>query len=205
MSKIARFAVLVAALLSLFAVLSSTASAVTWHNTGNTAYTATITSGTLSVTSANFVCNGGVMTATVASAPFVGNVWTAETGTATFTACSGGVNLTIDCSFTATAISWTNLSPAVTHASVDTTCGAYVGGALVCRIEGRIPSAATNPIGGTPGTVTSQTGPGLTVTNGAGSCPLGNNDPADLSVMKATITNGTGGSGSGGPIITRTA
>lgn len=206
MSRIARFAVLVAASLSLVAALASTASAVTWTNTGNTTYTASIGAGTLSSTGSTFVCNSGTMTATVATGPFVGLTWAAETGTATFNGCAGGVNLGIDCAFTATAYGWTSLTPAVTHAIADTTCGVYSFGAKVCVIQGTLNSAATNPNGGTVGTVTSQTGGGLRTTNAdSGTCPLGNGDVAHLSVMKATITNGTGGSGSGGPIITRTA
>jgi hypothetical protein len=206
MSRIARFAVLVAASLSVLAALSSTASAVTWHNTGNTAYTASIGSGTLSATGASFVCNSGTMTATVAATPYVGFIWAGETGTATFTSGVCGSNITVDCAFTVTAYAWTNLSPAVTHANVDTSCGAYQFGTKVCVIQGAIASIATNPVGSTAGTVTSQTGGGLIVTNaGATTCPLGNGDPAHLSVMKATIINGTGGSGHLGPIITRTA
>lgn len=206
MSKIARRAVLVAASLSLLAALSSTASAVTWHNTGNTAYTASVGSGTLSATGASFVCSSGTMTATVASTPFVGVIWAGETGTATFSSGPCGSGISIDCAFTVTAYAWTNVVPAVTHAIVDTTCGAYSGGTKVCQIAGTINSIATNPTAPTAGTVTSETGSGLTVTNAGGNtCPLGNGDHAHLSVMRATITNGTGGSGNLGPIVTRTA
>ncbi|WP_445147627.1 hypothetical protein [Baekduia sp. Peel2402] len=205
MSKIARRAVLVAAALSLLAALSSTASAVTWHNTGNTAYTASIGPGTLSASGTSYVCSSGTMTATVTSTPFVGAIWAGETGTATFTGGPCG-SVNIDCSFKVTAYAWTNIVPAVTHAIVDTTCGAYTGGTKVCQIVGTINSIATNPTGATAGTVTSQTGPGLFVTDATpGSCPLGNGVAADLTVMKATITNGSGGGGNLGPIITRTA
>lgn len=205
MSKFARLAVLVAASLSVLGATSSAASAVTWHNTGNTAYTATVNAGTLSATGVSFVCSSGVMTGVVTATPFVGNIWAGETGTARFVGGPCG-SVNIDCSFTVTAYAWTNVTPAITHAIVDTRCGAYTGGVEVCRIVGTINSTATNPNGGTPGTVTSSTGPGLIVTNATtGNCPLGNGEPADLTVLKATITNGTGGSGSGGPIITRTA
>lgn len=207
MSKIARLAVLITALLSSLAVMASTASAVTWHNSGNTSYTATIGSGTLSASGGSFICSNGVMTATVASGPFVGLVWAAETGTATFTGGACGSNLTIDCAFTVTASAWTDLTTDVTHAVVDTTCGAYASGTKVCHIGGTINSSSTNPTApSAAGTVTSQTGGGLVATNAAtGTCPLGNGVPAHLSVMKATVTNGTGGSGNLGPIITRTA
>ena len=51
MSRISRLAVLVTALASLFAVLSSTAGAATFTNSGSTAFTATGGAGTLGITS----------------------------------------------------------------------------------------------------------------------------------------------------------
>ncbi len=203
MRKIARLVVLVTASL---AAMSATASAVTWLNTGNTAYTASIGPGTLSATGVSFVCSSGTMTATVASGPFVGIVWAAETGTATFASSVCGSNVGVDCAFTVTANNWTALAPAVTHAVVDTTCSVYSFGTKVCHIAGTINSIATNPTNPTAGTVTSQTGGNLITTNApTGTCPLGNGDRTHLSVMRATITNGTGGSGNLGPNLIRTA
>src|ERR1700712_4869417 len=59
MSKIMRIAVLAMSLVSLFAVMSSAAGAVTWTNTGQTPFTATAGSGTLSSTGVILDCGGG--------------------------------------------------------------------------------------------------------------------------------------------------
>src|SRR5689334_10859893 len=72
MSRIMRVAVLVTALMSFFAVLSSTAGAVTWHNTGSTAYTATSGPMTLSVGANIFACTGSSDTGTAHSGSTVG-------------------------------------------------------------------------------------------------------------------------------------
>src|ERR1044071_3993997 len=62
MSKFARLVVLVTALSSLFAMLSSTAGAVTWHNTGGTSFHATGGPMTYSRASVSLTCSGSTAT-----------------------------------------------------------------------------------------------------------------------------------------------
>lgn len=204
MSRIARLAVLVVALTSLFAVMSSTAGAVTWHNSGDSTFTATAGAGTLSSTSAGLACPaGGTATGTVAATPAVVPVgaWSAVTGTVTWTGCTLGVSgYAVDCAYTLTASTWTAGTPATTGGSADVTCGVYLAGAKFCHISGSVTGTYSNPVGATKGSLAIATGGSLTVVNGpAGSCPLGNGDTGHLSASTFTVTSGTGG-----PVITRT-
>src|SRR4051812_45341566 len=87
MSKIARFAVLVAALMSLFAVMSSAAGAVTWENAGNTSFTATAGAHTLAGTGIVLACAGATATGTAPDTPFMptgSNRWSVATMTVTY-------------------------------------------------------------------------------------------------------------------------
>lgn len=206
MSRIARFAVLVAALMSLFAVMSSSAGAVTWHNTGDTAFTATSGAGTLSVTSASLACTGSDASGTTAATPFVGATWAAATGTATFTNCAiAGIPTSVDCGYTLTASSQ---SGGVSSGNVDANCGVYQFGAQICVIHGQTPGSYTNPSGTTAGKLTLNHSATLKTTNGSGgTCPLGANEPSTLTTFTYTITNATGGASTPhlGPIVTRTA
>src|SRR3982751_1380735 len=113
MSRIARFAVLVAALMSLLGVMSSTVGAVTWSNDGDTAFTANGGAGTLTSTSQPWVCSGsdvrGVTTHGVGvNAP----IFHATIG---FTGCSlSGQTTGFECGVTLTAASQTTVAPRVT-------------------------------------------------------------------------------------------
>ena len=200
MSKIMRVVVMVTALMSLFGVMSATAGAVTWHNTGNTAFTATGGAGTLSSTGVSLVCTSSDATGT-APASVVGATYT-STGTATFTGCRlAGLAAAVSCNYSLTG---TAFSAGVTSGTVDATCSVSQAGVAVCHIAGTTPGSYTNP--GTAGRLTLSASSSLRTFNPAsGTCPLGNGDTASLTQQVFTVTGGTGGAGTVGPVINRTA
>lgn len=204
MTKTMRLAVLVAGLMSLLAVTASTAGAVTWHNSGDTAFTGTSGAVTLSATGASLACpSGGTTTGTIGTGPFTGFVWTnAVSGTTSATGCTLGVsNYSFGCAYT---VSPTSQVLPVTTASATLTCSWYFASSEICHIAGTISASYANPSGSTKGRLTFLTGGNLILTNGsAGTCPLGNGDRADLTTITYAITAGTGGAGNG-PDITRT-
>lgn len=205
MSRVAQIAVLVAALLSLFAMLSSSAGAVTWHNSGATTLHATMGQSTLSSTSAGLVCpSGGTFTGTVAATPAVvlAGDWAAITGTASWSNCTLGVpGYAVDCGYTFTASTWAAGPPANTGGLVDVTCGVYLSGTKFCHIEGAVGAIYTNANGTTPGFFMFLTGGALLITKaGPSSCPLGDNDLGHFSAPQLIVT-----SVAGSPRITRTA
>lgn len=205
MSRIARIAVSFAALTSLFALLSATAGASTWHNSGSTTFHATAGAGTLSSTSAGLVCpSGGTTTGTVAATPAVVpfDAWTAFEGTMTWTGCTLGVTgYAVDCEYALITTSWTDLTADITHAVASLTCGVFLQGTQVCHLVGVLQERYTNPSGATPGKLTIATGGGLTAFNGGVvTCPLGNGDRGHTSEFTFTLT-----SAAGSPVITRTA
>ncbi|WP_445150859.1 hypothetical protein [Baekduia sp. Peel2402] len=206
MSRIIRLGVLVTACLSFIAFATATANAVTWHNTGDTAYTATGAATTLSVTGANLTCPGSTFTGTTGAAPFVGAVWVAASGTGSFTGCSmAGQQATTSCAYKVTAFMWTAGSPAVMNGSADITCTTYILGTLNCVTQGSTPGTYTNPFGAVNGNGVAPTSSSLRIT-GSG-CMLGNNDVATISTTPLRITSASGGPSSPhqGPIVTRTA
>lgn len=204
MSRRARLAVTVAVLMSLFAALSSTAGAATWHNSGSTTFHATTGPTTISSTGAGLVCTAGTVTGTVSTTPFVVPVgsWQAATGTAVFSPCTLGVSgPVVHCQFTVTAQTWTAGPPAVTNGTVDLYCTTSLNGVAFCVTEGGTVGTYTNPTGTTAGKGTLPTGDPVTVTNGpGGTCPLGNGDIATLSDNTYNVT-----SVAGSPVVTRTA
>lgn len=204
MSRMARTVESVAALLSVFTMLSSTASAATWHNSGATTVHATAGAATFSSTSAGLICPaGGTTTAAVGATPAVplGN-WAAMTATVSWTNCTLGVSgYGVDCRYTFTASSWADGSPAVTNGVADLTCGVYLAGTKFCHIDGEVPEHYTNPNGATPGRLTLDTYDSLLVNSTVfGNCPLGDLDLSHLSEATFTLT-----SAAGSPIIRRTA
>jgi hypothetical protein len=202
MSRIVRFAVLVASLMSLFAVMSSTAGAVTWDNSGNTHFTATAGAGTLSSTGVALNCASADATGKTTT-PAVGATAALVHATINFTTCLlSGQAVGVECGVTLTA---TSQSGSVTSGSADATCGVYLAGIKVCHIEGSVNGTYTNPSGATAGVLQTTTGGNLRTTNAQSNCALGNNEPTHLSVLTFRVTNGTGGTGTLGPIITRTA
>jgi hypothetical protein len=200
MSRIMQFAVLVMALLSLSAVVSSTAGAVTWHNTGNTSFTAT--GGTATVQSANATIHCNDVRATGASL-LVTLENDIATGTATFTSCSipslvsSGVHMA--CNYTLTGISAT---ATVVTGTADFHCVATIPFFPSCTITGSAASTYTNPTASATGRL--HRAHSSTVTVSGSGCLLSQGQ-ATLSAQTLTITSATGGTGTLGPKFTRTA
>lgn len=198
MSKITRVAVLAVSLMSLFAVLSPTAGAVTWTNTGSTSVHATSGSGTLHVGSNSLSCSAATATAT-AAADFTGTTYSVP-GTLAFSPCQlAGQSTYIHCGFTLTGAAFAS---GVTTGVADVTCVSRLTATntALCHIEGGTvfhyinPTSATN----TPGKITLTTSSTLTVTHSSGtSCLLGTG--------LATLTEQTFGvtSVAGSPILNR--
>lgn len=207
MTRIARFAVLMMVPMSLLAVLSSATSAVTWHNTGDTAFTATGGAMTLTSTSVSFGCTGATLTGT-APASTVGLTY-AMSGTVTYSGCTlSGVAASMDCGYTFTGTS--QPASGVVTGNTDITCGMYLAGTSICHVAGTRPAHYFGAV--PPSTVAT-----LTLTTAfptvivgkptpVGHCPLGDDDPGDLSEQTMHITVGSNGPTPHlGPQITRTA
>ena len=188
----------VIALTSLFAGLSSAAGAVTWDNSGSTAFTASGGSSTLAVGLTNLPCADSSVTGTSPTSSTTGDL---ATGTATFTNCSLVGPAHVSCTYTLTASSQ---SGAVTFGTMDTTCDLFVFGVLSCHIGGTTPLSYTNPVGTTKGKLTLAHSVGtLRVFNPPSAmCILGNNLGATLTTQTLTITTANGPGL--GPVITRT-
>jgi hypothetical protein len=191
MSRISRVVVLVAALMSVFAVVSSSAGAVsTWKSTNTTAFTADGTAGSLSGNGKTLSCTGSTATGAVSALDFTGAVWTnAVHGNVTFSGCVlAGTPYAVTCTYslTATSISGTQVGGTVGLNSPDG-CTATVGGVSACRIEGAIPGTYDNP----PDAKLTIPAASLTVTNGTGTtCPLisGTSGVGSLTAQTFTIT-----------------
>jgi hypothetical protein len=200
MNKIARLAVLVAALASSFAVMSSTAGAVTWHNTGSESLHATGVGLTLSVGVNNFACTGSTLNATSPVGSFVTATYS-MTATLTYSPCTlAGVNFYMHCNATYTGIAWVAGPPALTAGAADVTCDLKLtsGDQGICHLSGTMPASYANPNGATSGRFTFTTSSTLTIGNyGSTSCFLGTGT-AQTSHQTMNLT-------SGGPILTRTA
>jgi hypothetical protein len=176
MSRFTRIVLLITALASSFAVMSASAGAVTWTNTGNTAVHATGAGGALHVGSNTLSCTG--VTATGA-APAGGGVTYAVTGTATFSPCSlVGQSWRIACTYILTAQSHTGgVFGGATSVNADLTCDLRLtaGDIGLCHINGSTPGHYVNPsaLGGT-GRLTLTTSSTLVVSNfGSANCPFG--------------------------------
>ncbi len=195
MSRITRLAVLVVGLMSLFGIMSATAGAVTWHNTGSTNFTATTGPGTLSSTNSALSCTGGSATGDAPTGSTVGTTYLVR-GTVTFSGCVlAGITLGVDCGYTLTGT--TQPAAGQTTGTVDLTCGLYSFGAEICHLAGNAHGIYTN---GNPGTLTITTGGNIITSNPAsGSCVLGNGDRAHLSELTFRTTSASP------PSITRTA
>ena len=173
MSKFSRIVVLVMALASLLAVMSSTAGAVNFTNTRGTSFHATGGNGTLSVTGSggvnNLSCTAWTATGSVPMGPFASVV-----GDATFSPCLlSGTPAHIDCHFTLFLVVWTSTVPAVSSGSSTIACVASTTtGVPLCHIHGHPPVHYVNPNGATPGRLTLTPSSTMTVThaNGTSSC-----------------------------------
>ena len=196
MSKILRVVALTTALL---AALASTASAVTWHNSGDTAFTATGGATTLHLGGVSIPCAGATASGTTTTAPFTGT--TAATGTVNFGHCTmSGITTTLECSYAQTL---TSQSGSASSGALDLTCGVWQFNAKLCHIAGSIPDTYTNG-GGAPGSFALASSP-LVLGNGpAGTCPF--TTAGTLTAQTWTISAATGGPAPhNGPVFTRTA
>jgi hypothetical protein len=203
MSRIIRVVVLATALISAMAALTSSAGAVTWHNSGSTSFTATAGPGSLNVTGAlGLSCTSSTATG-VAGTISTAATWKAVHGTVLFNGClSGGVPSPTSCTYDLTALSWTGPTPAVTTTVADVDCAVFQFNAKVCNIAGQVHSTYTNPHG-TPGRL-SLFHPGALRTGASCVAGIGGpNEPATLTSQTFTVT--TGSPSTSGPIITRTA
>lgn len=197
MSRILRVVILTTALL---AATTASASAVTWHNSGDTSFTATGGATTLHFGGVHLPCTGATVTGTTGTSPFTGATWTAATGTLEYGHCTlAGQKFTIDCAYAETLSSQTG---GVSSGTLDASCGIYLAGTQVCGITGAIPSSYTNPAGGF-GSFTASTA-ALTLSNGpVGTCPFGTT--GTLTHQTWTITSASGGPAPHfGPVFTRT-
>jgi hypothetical protein len=208
MSRIARFAVLVTALASLMGVVSATAGAVTWHNTGNTAYTATGGPVTMSVGANNLACTASSATGSAPGGSVVGSTYVMG-GTITLSPCTlAGQSTYVHCGVTDTLVTY---SGGVSSGNEDWTCTVRLAATntALCHIEGQWPDHYINPVSPARGrwTVTHAT---LTITHSSGtSCLLipsgATSAPLTMRHFTITITNASGGTGTLGPVINRTA
>jgi hypothetical protein len=201
MNRLTRIVLLITALTSLLAAMSSTAGAVTWTNTGNTAVHATGVGGGLHLGGNTFSCTGATATGT-APADVTGAVYSV-TGTLTFSPCSlVGQSTTIHCNYTLTGVTHTGGAlGGVTGIVADVTCDIRLTvGIGLCHISGSTPGHYVNPAaaGGT-GRLTLTTSTTLVVSNfGSTNCPLGTG-PGTLTHQALTTTVGAT------PIINRDA
>jgi hypothetical protein len=92
MSKIPRIVVIITALMSVFAVMSSTAGAVSaWKSTNTTAFTARSDAFSISGNGKTMSCLSGTATGAATALDFTGVVWiNAVHGNITFSGCSLG-------------------------------------------------------------------------------------------------------------------
>jgi hypothetical protein len=208
MRKTVRAIVLTTALLASTLAAASSASAVTWHSLGDTAFTATGGTVDFTVTGSPPIpyehCYSSTTTGTL-NAPEATPVWRAMTmTTAMFCGFLVGQTLRNECSSTFTAHNQTGVT---IIGVLDTTCGFYQGVTKVCDFNGQIDVTYTNPVPpSTFGKLTLPT-PG-TMRTGAGCSPFfGSNEPMWLSHQTYTITTATGGPSAPhlGPVIIRTA
>lgn len=206
MRGIQRVVVVLAGLASLLAMASS-AGAVTWHNTGDTAFTAiNSSSNTLSVTGVNQVCTGTSSTGTAAAGSIAGTTYVGINMTTTFTGCSlSGSPIAWECTerFTTTSQVSTTFP-----GTLDTRCEMSQFNTVLCVIEGQTAVTYHNPVAPSiGGRFTFTHSSTLRTTDGSGgSCPYGTGEPLTLPGHTRTITAGTGGpSPHLGPVLTRTA
>ena len=205
MSRIMRAIVFATALMAVVTGFAASANAVTWHNTGDTAFTATGGAFTYSSTGVGLTCTSSDVTGTTGPAPVIGALWSGITITETMTGCRlAGIVSDIHCDHRFTASAW---SSSVTSGNLDVTCRQTQGGVVVCILEGVSPTSYTNPSGATPGRFTSNATSTWRSTNpSSGSCPLGNGDAVSLTARTINLTRATGGPAPNlGPVVTRTA
>jgi hypothetical protein len=203
MGKRARLLVLLVAAAAAFTATASSADAVTWHNTGDTAFTATSGASTRTVTGLNLNCNTALLNASASSSPSV--LGWMILGSMVFGGCSGGgISSSVSCSGTFTPSSQ---SGSVSSGTSDLRCSVIQFGAEVCILEGQVVSSYTNPVSpSTFGKLAFPHNNTLRTTNGAaGTCFFTANHIVTSTAQVFTITSATGGpSPHLGPVYTRT-
>jgi hypothetical protein len=177
MSRFTRIVLLITALASLLAAMSSTAGAVTWTNEGATSFHATGVGGGRHVGSNTVSCTGATATGT---APMdVTGATYSMTGTLTFAPCSlVGQSTVVDCNYTFTGLVFSGATlGGVTSGNMDLTCDERLtpSGIGLCHIGGSTVVHYVNPsVAGGTGRLTFTTSNTLVESNfGTTSCPLG--------------------------------
>jgi hypothetical protein len=192
--------VLVTALASLFAVLSSTASAATFTNSGSTAFTATGVGGTLGITNgaggvSNLTCSGTDATGNLAS-----GVFTSVTGNVSFAPCTlVGLHTKATCSYSLIPLTFTSFLPPEIDGSASVNCSVALATnpfTVLCKVLGSVVSAFKNPSGTAKG-IWRFFSSLLSVSNSSdSSCsaagvPTGTTRTGDLTGQTINVTNGT--------------
>lgn len=205
---------LLVSLIALVAVFGAAveAGAVTWHNTGDTAFTATGNGYLVGPNSTTVImgCNGSDTTATVAAAPATGTTWAAMHLQTTVTGCRfSPISLVaMSCTSTFTAVQQDGLD--VTGALASTCVMTASPTNVVCHFHGQRPATyhdATFPPTGY-GYLTVPASNTLKATSGTAACPFGNGTTVPFPHERWSLTTASGATlpaGHTGPIITRTA
>jgi hypothetical protein len=195
MRTILRVAILATAVV---AAMASSASAVTWSNSGDTSFSAAgpATTFHFNAGAVHTPCTDVSVSGSIGAGPFTGATWTnAGTLTATYSHCTlTGQNFTVHCT---ASESFDGQVGGLASGTLATSCDVTFATTKVCGITATIPNTYSNPSGGATGSFTlGQTA--LTLSNGpVGTCPFGTS--ATLTHQTWTVNSGTGG-----PVITRT-
>lgn len=201
MSKHARLFLLCGGILAIVAMLASTASASSWTNSGDTAFSATSGAATISTAAATMSCTGSVLTASAGLAD-PGPVWVAfADGFVRFSLCRiGGTPVTFACFFQLNATGQRAVGPPkVTDVDIVIApqgCSGAVAGVVICTMDGTIRAGTyTDPAGAANGRLDWPANRALTVhdVGRAGSCPFGNNVAANMPALSFPLTVGRGG------------
>jgi hypothetical protein len=198
LNAISRATALAAALMSLVAVLASTAGATTTWDTnkgsGSPAYNGTFTATAGPVTLAGaagfgLACTGATETGILQSNHHAGATWAnAVTGTLSFSSCkSGGTSYGVHCTYGMNA---TSFSGGVTSIDTDFVvanghgCRVTLGGAfLVCTVTGTVASSYNNATS----VLTVPTSSAWTFSSGTSSCPV--TGPGHQTPLAFTVTS----------------
>ena len=196
MSKFSRVIVLVVGLMSVFAAMAGAASATTWTNSGDTAFTATTGASSLSTASATLSCTSGSASGT-ATTPQVSATYTVS-GNLSYASCRLGlITTTVNCTYTLTGNS---LSAGVTTGTIAVVCRDTVAG---CNITGTITGRYTNASASTAGSLAVNGSSGLTSRD----CVLSGAAALTPNPDVFTVTAGVGRRVAGlrpGPLLGRT-
>jgi hypothetical protein len=208
MPRVTHLLACLALLTAALGATSSSVGAVTWHNSGDTAFTATGPFFQIDATSFGFSLNcfgGTTVNATAATGPATGAVWSAMHVRTVSDDCrfvQAPVALSCTSTFTALLQSGTNIT-----GTLDTTCDIFAnqGTTLVCHLAGQRPATYRNPTGSAYGSFTVPASSSVIATNGQAACPFGPNTAVPWTHEQWTITAASGGPAPHtGPILTRT-